>query len=475
MKIILLIFCLLFITVTGFSQQFSQYNTGTLYDSFENPAQRSFIPDTSKTYAFNFLIPNFNANFSLTGNAQSTLVSRVFGGQFNNSALQIGSGSLNNSIFNANVYALMFKVFGSLNGDTEIGIFGESRMEGRGSFTDETVALLSGPPAFPNSVYDNVFNDHLNFQIYNSIGVSYREKITRQFAVGFKLGILMGVNYDHLDIDESHVNFNNATDETDISLRGKYRISQGPGKFDSRSFLPTTRSPGAQLSIGTSYKTEDGITFQGNLKDLGFIHWYSASKTSNFNSTTSVIGLSNLSTKKKEDSLYNTVNNTLTSTYQAGSFTSYTNARVELSASKLYYINDDNTLKYIPTLIVSKELLYNGITGAMVNRFQYLNYNASVTASYDNQNLLNLGLQLMIKSHNVEFYIGSERLFQTVGLAMANPSSYANSSFTGADIFMGFSMKFGPRIEHPLNASVIPNGEKGFIGRLWNRLFKTYH
>jgi hypothetical protein len=157
--------------------------------------------------------------------------------------------------------------------------------------------------------------------------------------------------------------------------------------------------------------------------------------------------------------------------------TTYTDSRFELSATKSYYLDDNNSIKYSPTLIASKELLYNGFTGAMVNHFQYKTYHVSVTTSYDNQNLFNVGLQLMLKSHNNEFFIGSDRLMQTMGLAGtsgANAASYANGPYTGADIFMGFSLKFGPVIEHPLNASIIPIGQKGFLGRLWNRLFKTY-
>src|SRR5437879_6955614 len=106
MKKLLLIFCLLFIAAKGFSQQFSQYNTGTLYDSFENPSQRSFVPDTSKMYAFNFLIPNFNTGFYLSGNAQSSLVSRAFGSKYNNSALQIGTGKYNYANAYANAYSI---------------------------------------------------------------------------------------------------------------------------------------------------------------------------------------------------------------------------------------------------------------------------------------------------------------------------------------------------------------------------------
>src|SRR3569833_2414277 len=93
-----LIFCLLFATSKIFAQAFTQYNTGTLYDSFENPAQRSFIPDSSRQFASNFLFPNIDGNFFLTGNGQQTLKSRYFNNMYNNSALQIGNGTSFNHV-----------------------------------------------------------------------------------------------------------------------------------------------------------------------------------------------------------------------------------------------------------------------------------------------------------------------------------------------------------------------------------------
>src|SRR5258708_39933400 len=130
-KLLLFLFLSLF-SVKIFAQQFSLYNTGTLYDSFENPSQRAFVPDTSKMYAFNFL-PNLNASFLLTGDAQASLVSRMFGSKYNNAALLIGSGKYNYANINANAYALMFKTFASLQGDEEVGFFLETRAEGRGA------------------------------------------------------------------------------------------------------------------------------------------------------------------------------------------------------------------------------------------------------------------------------------------------------------------------------------------------------
>jgi len=473
MKQFLLVCFFFLLAAKGFSQQFSQINTGTLFDSFENPSQRAFVPDTSKKYAFNFIIPNFNANFSLTGDVQSTLVSRAFGGKYNDGALQIGKGNNNNFIFNGNAYLLMFKVFGSVQGDTEFGVFLESKAEGKGSFTDETIAAYNGTGAFANSVYDNVFNDHYYEQIYNSIGFTYREQvIKKRLSIGFKLGFLMGINYGKLDIAESHVNFDQVNNTATISLRGRFYQSKGPGNVDYRSFLPTSRSPGAQISMGATYKTDDNIFVQGNIKDLGFIDWYEKSTIANFNLTETA---KDLNLKTRENSVAGVVNSILRDGKLAQRFTTLTDAKFELSAMKSYWLDEDMNVKYSPTVIASKELWYNGFAAGMVNHFQYRNYHGSLTVSYDNANLLNVGLQLMVKSYNGEFYIGSDKLMQTVALAAArsNYSSYSNGSFTGASFFMGFSYKFGPVIEHPLNSSVMNNGERGFLGRLYNRLFKT--
>jgi hypothetical protein len=472
MKKFLLAFCFLLLAVKGFSQQFSQINTGTLYDSFENPSQRAFVPDTSKKYAFNFLIPNFNANFVITGDIQSSLINRAFGGKYDNNALQIGSGNYNNVNFNMSMYEIMFKMFKSVKGDIEVGVFAETKGEGRGSFTDESIALFNGAGAFSGTSYDNLFNDHYNEEIYNAIGLTYRERLTKKLTMGFKVSFLTGIEISKLDIYESHVNLDKVNNAATLSLRGTYYQSKGPGNLDSRSFLPTTRSPGAQISLGTSYKTDDNVLIQGNIKDLGFIHWYDRSSIASFNTTETAI---NIASKGREDSIYKTVDNILKNDRNFQSFTTATNARFELSATKSYWLDQDMLFKYSPTIIASKELLYNGFTGALVNHFQYQKYHGSLTFAYDNNSLLNVGLQLMYKSYNGEFFIGSDKLIQTIALggASSSYSSYTNGSFTGASFFMGFSLRFGPVIEHPLNSSVMETGERGFLGRLYNRLFKT--
>ena len=148
MRIFLSVFCLLF-TFQAFGQQYSQYNTGTLYESFENPAVQSFIPDTSRRIAFNLFIPNVTGNFYLTGNAQSPLKSRAFNGRYNDSYLRIGENAFNRVNANANVYLVMLRVFRSLNGNADMGFSVQTRMESRGLISDESIGIFNGAKTFP--------------------------------------------------------------------------------------------------------------------------------------------------------------------------------------------------------------------------------------------------------------------------------------------------------------------------------------
>ena len=474
MKNILLVVCLLIISVKTFGQQFSQYNTGTLYDSFENPAQASFLPDTSYKYAFNFFIPNFNGNTYITGNAQRPLKNRAFNGRYGTQQLTLGDGRYSRLNTQANIYTLMFKIFTSLDGNQEIGISTQTRAEGRGLLSDETLLLLNGPNAFPdNGPYYNVLNNSYTFQTYHQLNFNYREKVTKNFSMGVKLSALFGIQYQQLQIDQSRLTLDKPNDAADISLQGRYRINYTPGTFTSHDLLPTLRNPGASISIGTAYRTYDNFNIQFNVKDLGFIYWNKRSIISDFNTT---LTAPDLSTRKREDNLYSTTYKILHSADRLTSFVTPTNGILELSANKSYWFDYDRRFKYSPTLILQKELFFEGYTAALVNPFQYNHVVGTITTSYNNYGIFNAGLQFMYKTPNIEFYIGSDRLMQSASLAGAANHSDAqinkNASFTGADFFLGFSFKFGPLIEHPLNSSYVPLGDhRGLFARIWNSLF----
>ena len=475
MKQILLVFLLLSFSVKVFSQQFSQYNTGSLYDSFENPSQKAFITDSSKQFASNFLVPNFNANFFILGDAQATLKNRAFNNKYDNSALLINQGKYNHIDLNANAYLVMFKMFSSFNGDVELGFSAQTKMEGKGVFTDDSFALLNGAGSFSGDAYSEIFNNNFHFQSYHQISFTYKEKINKQFSFGAKLSALLGIQYEELTINHSQVAFNKAEDSAILGLSGTYYTNYIPGHLTPRDYLPTFRNPGAAITLGATFRTEDSFYIQGNIKDLGFIHWSSRSHAGAFND---IVAIEGLSTKGREDSVYNAISKIIHGNATQTSFTTPIDGRAELSVHKKFWLDDDKNFRYMPTLIASKELFYPGFTGALVNPFQYKKYILTLTTTYDDLKLFNLGAQFMVQTPNFDFYIGSDKVAQTGSLLSAqlgknSVQTFQNSSSTGADFFLGFSLKFGPVTEHPMNASTIPTGEKGFLGRLWGRIFKT--
>lgn len=472
-KLVTIVFFLLFHSFL-FAQQFSQYNTGTLYDSFENPSQKSFTPDSSRSVGFNLFVPNFNVDFVLNGNAQTLFKKRVFAGKYDESSLQIGQGRFNYLNADVNAYLFMLKVYTSLKGDEEVGFSIQTRGEGRGVFSDESAQFLGNNSSFGDAPLTDIMNLNFNYQAYHQIGFTYRRSLTNQFSFGVKLSGLFGIVYNKLIIDHSYLSFDRPGDQAFISLAGKYYASFEPGKFGKSDLLPSTKNPGASISAGATYMANDGMKMQWNVKDLGFIHWNSRSVVGAFNNTGVIQGLSTL---EYEHNLAKTVSSVVQNQGSQQGFYTPTDSRAEFSASKSYRLGY-SSIKYTPTVILSKELFYTGFTAALVNHFQHGNFVGTLTSSFDDSRIFNFGGQLMVKTPNAEFFIGSDRLLQTAGLARSamnkNSSQISsNGEFSGGNIFMGFSMKIGSVIEHPANASTIPmSEERSFFKRFWQRITK---
>ena len=458
MKKCLLIFCLLLGSSKIFAQQFAQYNTGTLYDSFENPAERSFIPDSSRMYASNFLFPTFDGNISLTGDAQATLKSRLVNHTYMNSGLHVGgltgtgegnpsqvigsTGHLNYIDGNADAYLVMFKMFTSLDGNQEIGFFLKSDASVRGTLTDESVALLNGSASFPGNNYNNVFNSSYHYQADYQFGASYREQVTKRLAMGFKLALVTGMTDEDVNIKQSGINFDKAKDTALLRLSGTNRKA-------GFSRLPLS-NPGVAFSFGTDYKLPDAFAIQFNVKDLGFIHWNKFAEIYDFNGEE---GIKDLVTGDPERRVLNSYDSLIQKNKTEGSYTTLMNGSVDFAVSKWTWIDDEHTLKYSPSLILSKDIAYKDFTVGLVNPVYYKNYSLSVITSYNDQKLFNFGMQFMVKSANCEFFIASQTLPQSVNFLMANVKNQTaiNSigAFSGSNIMMGFSLKFGDVIEHP--------------------------
>ena len=95
---------------------------------------------------------------------------------------------------------------------------------------------------------------------------------------------------------------------------------------------------------------------------------------------------------------------------------------------------------------------------ALANNLKVRNYVFTAIADYNLDNYIALGGQFMIKTPNVEFFVGSDQVLKTYqttrSLLSSNPQySIGNSA---ASAYFGFALKFGPVMEHQQNATFIP-------------------
>lgn len=484
MKKILLLFILTLFHLTVFAQRFQQYNSGTLYGSFENPSQAAFIPDSSRQFASNFFIPNFYANSYLKGNIQTTLKSRTFLGYYNNDNLQIGQGHMNPAHADVNVYVFMFKAFASSNGKQEIGVSYQVRADGRANVTDETVALFNGSPSFTSPNYVNVFNSKGSYEAYHQFSATYREQVTKDFSIGVKLSALLGIAYNKINITNSSISFNrdlgntsNYYDNAYWALAGTYRSTYEPGEFNVHKKVESFQNPGAAISIGMTYIAPGGIILQGNLRDLGFIRWRAkgGAYIDNFDNSANPAYITGLRTPQRETNVINSLSDVVSTQPTYTSFNAPITGYIDLSAAKKFGFGDDFT--YTPTLIVSKQTFSENLGGAWVNNVQYKSVGASLSGIY-NYKTFDLGLQLTYKTPNAEFFIGSEQLTKSFSLLSASNSNLSainqSSSYTGAGIYLGFSLKVGRLIQRWRNETYSTSGgEQGPLGRAWTRIFNS--
>ncbi|MVN91937.1 DUF5723 family protein [Mucilaginibacter aquatilis] len=460
---------MLLISVSCYAQRFAHYNTGTLYDSFENPSQAAFIPDSSRQFAFN-LLPNFNANLYLKGNAQYTLKSRLFLGKYDNSAFTVGEGKFNDVTANVNAYIGMLRMFTSMSGKTEVGLSYQIKGNGRGHVTDETIALFNGIDKFnTNQPYFDLFNNRAFYEAFHQFSINYREKVTHNFAVGAKLSLLSGIGYNNLNVTESELNRNPADQNAaTLRLRGTFQSTYVLGQFPRRDLLPFFRSPGAAISLGATYAPK-GYIIQANVKDLGAIRWRGGATTYRFNQTRTIRTTTPAQT---ELDVEDAITGIFESNPRRGSFTKAIVGRADLSVGKKFMLNE--SINYFPTAVISKLINGSGTAAALVNQVNFSNFSTSLSGIYNEDKLFDLGLQLMYKTPNMDIFIGSEQLTRSFNLYSAsreNESAVTNPmSHSGANIYFGFSFKFGKLLERWKNDSYYYDGsEQGPLGCTWKR------
>ena len=459
-QLVSLLLCLTMIS-TVFAQQFSLYNSGTLYDGFENPSQKTFQVDTSRRYAFNFFIPTITFNGTFSGPAEPTFKSLIYDEIFNGSELTIGENKRNTLTVHTNTYIAMFRILKAVKNNQEIGLSWQVRNDGRVEVTNETFAIFDNYKLFSKNSYQGLFNDQGYNQSYHQFSLTYRQDYKKRLSLGAKVSLLSGISYTAMKVHQSELNIDGVEDNIDVSLQGTLRSSFKFDEFEKKMAYPYFKNPGLSFSAGAGYKLRGGWFLLGNLKDIGFIKWNKNSFEYNFD--TGQIFIDNASNSSSDNRLADSLDTKISASSVTRSYISAINGKAEVLLNKDFG-------NYQPNLILSKSLFYKVGDIALINNYRFENYVFTVSADYNTNKFFQLGGQIMIKSPNAEFFLGSDQLFKTFEALKGfnNSTSSYGKGYTGASFYLGFGLKFGPVLEHQANARNI----SGFTGNSVRGLFK---
>ncbi len=465
MKKSLLVVSLLTFTSTMSFGQFNLYNTRTLYDTFENPSQKAFYPDSSKKYAFNFFIPTFSVSGTATGEAQIPIKKFLYTGKLNASGLTLGEEKTNKLTVSENTYLAMFRIFRTVKFNRELGFAWQVKSDTYGEITNETIAIFNNYKLFGKSSYVDPFNNNAYSINYHQFSITYREDYDKRLGLGIKLSYLSGIVHNELKIDSSSLGINQELDSYNLSLYGKFRSNVSWDQANKKMLVPGIKNPGLALSLSANYKLRGGWYILGNLKDLGFIKWDKKdSYTYTFHDK---ININSASSPNANDRLGTEIQRLFDNGSDSGSYKTPINGKAE------FLINKDLG-SYQPNLLISKNLFYKGGDVALINRIQHRAMNFSLSTAYNLTGFFQLGGQFMLKSPNAELFIGSDQLlksyYSTKGALTANEN--IGKGNTAASVYFGFAVKFGPLMERQQNANMIPGIESTTRSGFFRRLFK---
>lgn len=462
-KSIMIILTLLICNHLSYAQQFSLYNSRTLYDSFENPSQKAFQVDTSRRFAFNFLIPAINVNHTFSGPAQSAFKSLIYDGLFNGRDIVLGERQSNTLTLNSNNYLAMFRFLKSVKNYQEMGFSWQIRSDTRLNISNETFAIFDDYRTFNNTGNNDLFNNKGYNQAYHQFSFTYRQNYSKRLSLGAKFSILSGIAYSSLKIRESEININEQADRFDFLVRGRLRSSFKFDDFQNEMLQPKFKNAGLSITASAGYKFRHGWSVMGNVKDLGFIRWNKDSYEYNFD--TGTITITNGSNSSADDRLADSLDNKISTKSVNKSYLSAINGKAELLIHKDYG-------NYKPNLILSKSVYYGGGDIAMIHNYHYKDYVFTGSTNYNTNGFVQVGAQFMIKSPNVEFYLGSDQLIKTVEMFknFSSDRSPYSSGYTGASFYMGFGLKFGKILEHRQNSSSTPGFRKNQISAIFKKI-----
>lgn len=461
-----LIFLIVVSSLHSYSQQYALFNTKTLFDSFENPAQKSFVLDSSRQFASNFLIPYMDLSSLSRGSSNEAIRNLINKGYTQN---RVGAFQNPNTVReNVNVYLLSIKLFKYHKYHSEMGFSWQIKSETQIDY-DEDISkglFYDTFEQFTTIPRINIFNNNGKLQAYHQFSFTYRENYTKRWALGAKVSLLSGLGYTEFYADRSSVTL--AANTMDIDMAAKYRISYPEnGEFKLKNTLPF-KNLGAAITVGTTYTSKSGVFFMANIKDLGFIRWGKNSYTGFFDVTEQAPVIMGPDSEKH---LQRELNLMATQNIEKKAFVTPINGKADFLISKTFG-------PFTPNLIVTKNIFNKYGEAALVNTLKSGTFSFSAVPSYNTDKNFRLGIQGMIQTPNFEMFLGTNDIIQTyyTGKDIINKNEAVETGYNRGSVYLGMAFKIGYIVEHPMNMSWMPGVGDGkdrqsFFGRIFS-IFK---
>lgn len=465
MKIYLTLFIFIGLSLTARSQQYALFNTKTLFDSFENPAQKSFVLDSSRQFASNFFIPYMDLSSLSKGNSNAAIGNLVRRGYSRNRVGDFSNPKTMREDFN--IYLIAIRLFKYQKYHSEMGFSWQVKSEtqidyderiSRGLFY-ETFSRFATIPRI------NVFNNNGKFQAYHQISFNYRENLTKNWALGTKVSLLSGIGYAEFNASRSRATI--SASNLDVDMAAKFRLNYPDGgQINFKNLMPS-KNLGAAITLGTTYTTRSGIFLMANVKDLGFIRWGKKSYAGTFDVTRN-IPLSNQF--KEEDRLQKALDDLAEENTEQKAFIAPINSRADFLISKTFG-------PYTPNLIVTKHIFNKYGEAALANTFKLGIFSVSAIPSYNTDKDFRLGMQGMIQTPNLEMFLGTNDIRQsyTASKEILNNNQARETGYNRASVYLGMAFKIGYIVEHPMNMSWMPGvGKDRDRGSFFGNIFGIF-
>ncbi|QEC53418.1 hypothetical protein EDD80_103168 [Anseongella ginsenosidimutans] len=432
----------LFLLILGYgsiqAQHYSLYNSRTLAESVENPWVSAF-EDACGIVASNFFIPTVNGDGFLQGDGAEAGRNFLFWNEKLEEPLSDPQGKNHLNVYgHMNVITIKY-LFDKAN-QTEFLFDHSVKSMSAATVKNMTVNLAQGEGFISSTPYTSdmgPMNMNLFHYLYAETSLGVRRRFDETFAAGIKLSYLSGIAHMDAGIGYSEGVYYPGTDEMEFMMRGQAEYTTYSNDLGISDFLPSFRNPGFSISGGIEKKMSETFKFTLGIKDLGLINWKEKGEQVIL-APEDVISVENFSvlTKNRAEA---EIDDIRAQYAEAHTYRTALPTRFEAGASLNVHPN------YTANVLVGYFTKYKRADLNLINDFKYQDFHLILNAGYNTYENLLVGLNFLIRSPRVDFFIGSDNLLPSIKVnRQINNEGYHYDSRTAANMNFGFALRLGP-------------------------------